>query len=394
MTIVPDARKGVPKMLLRLIGLLGLLSLPLALFVLAGCGGSSLNDVTSTIGGVSEPPIHVVFTRGAVAYTPAQIRHAYGIDKITGTGSGQTIAIVDAYGSPTIQNDLNVFCQKYGLPTTTITLAYPTGKPAANDSGWALETALDVEWAHAIAPGATILLVVAKSNSNVDLLAAVDYAAIYAAQVSMSWGGNEFSGESAQDIHFNKTGVTFLAASGDSGAGVEWPAVSPYVVGVGGTTLYLDSAGNRTSAEVAWSGSGGGQSSYVSRPAFQSAWLTSSRRQVPDVSFNGNPGTGYMVYDSTPYQRYTGWFVVGGTSAGAPQWAAVIALANASRTAKLTWANNALYTLGSPGTLTTNYVDILSGSNGKYKAGTGYDMVTGLGTPQSAALIPKLITSP
>ena len=385
--------KGVSRMLLRIIGLLGLLNLPLALFVLAGCGSSSLNDVTSTTGGVSEPPIHVVLTRGAVAYTPAQIRHAYGIDKITGTGSGQTIAIVDAYGSPTIQNDLNVFCQKYGLTTTTITIAYPTGKPTTTNSGWALETALDVEWAHAIAPGASILLVVARSNSNVDLLAAVDYAAGYSAQVSMSWGGSEFSGESTLDYHFNKTGVTFLAASGDSGAGVEWPAVSPYVVGVGGTTLYLDSAGNRTSAEVAWSGSGGGQSAYVSKPSFQSASQTSSRRQVPDVSYNGDPNTGYMVYDSTPYSGYTGWFVVGGTSAGAPQWAAIVALANASRTAKLTWANNVIYTLGSPNTLATYYIDITSGRNGKYKAATGYDMVTGLGTPLSAVLIPKLITS-
>jgi len=331
-------------------------------------------------------------TRAGVSYTPAQIRHAYGVDQLAATGAGQTIAIVDAYGSPTIQTDLDTFCSQFNLPPTPITIAYPGGQPTSTDAGWALETALDVEWAHAIAPGASILLVVARSNKNSDLLAAVDYAARNARQVSMSWGSTETSSSSMQDSHFKLSGVSFFAASGDSGSGVWWPAVSPYVIGVGGTSLYLDSDGNRTRAEVAWSGSSGGQSRYVSKPAFQSGWQTSKYRQVPDVSYNANPSTGYQVYDSTPYQRQTGWFTVGGTSAGAPQWAALTALVNSSRGQSLTGCNAALYSAGTPTSYATYYTDIITGSNKVYKTKTGYDMVTGIGTPITNSLVPKLVS--
>jgi subtilase family serine protease len=363
--------------------------LPAILFILAGCGDSLGTSTPQQLSGVSNPPIHVNLTRAGVSYTPAQIRHAYGFDQLAGNGAGQTIAIVDAYGSPTIQNDLNTFCSNFGLPTTTITIAYPTGKPKKTDGGWALETALDVEWAHAIAPGASILLVVAKSNSNSDLLAAVDYAAQRAQQVSMSWGGSEWSTSTAQDYHFNVPGVTFFASSGDNGAGVEWPAVSKYVVGVGGTSLYLDGANNRSS-EPAWSGSGGGQSRYVSEPSFQTVWQSSGKRQVPDVSYNADPNTGFRVYDGTPYGRSkAGWYVVGGTSAGAPQWAAVMALVNAGRSSGLSAANNAIYTLGSPSNYLSDFVDIISGSNG-YAATTGYDLATGIGSPLAQTLVPGL----
>src|SRR5689334_662687 len=194
----------------------------------------------------ANPPIHInpsYFSAYPLGYSPAQIRHAYGFDQSPSTGYGQTIAIVDAYGSPTIQNDLNAFCARFGIRTQYIQIAYPTGRPATVDQGWALETALDVEWAHAIAPGAGILLVVARSNSFADLLPAVDYAATHARQVSMSWGAPEFAGETAYDYHFNRPGVTFTASSGDNGAGVEWPAAAPYVTSVGGTTLRLDSTG-------------------------------------------------------------------------------------------------------------------------------------------------------
>src|SRR5205823_6642705 len=126
--------------------------------------------------------------------------------------------------------------------------------------------------------------------------------------------------------HFNKPNVTFTASSGDSGAGVEWPAASPYVVAVGGTSLYLDGSNNRGS-ESAWSGSGGGISSYYSQPSFQTGWQTSTKLGVPDVSYDADPNTGVEVYDSVN----GGWFVVGGTSAGAPQWAALVALANELR---------------------------------------------------------------
>jgi subtilase family serine protease len=332
----------------------------------------------------ASPPIHVrpsYFLANPLGYTPNQIRHAYGFDQSASTGYGQTIAIVDAYGSPTIQNDLNAFCARFGLRTQYIQIAYPTGRPATVDQGWALETALDVEWAHAMAPGAGILLVVARSNSFADLLPAVDYAASHARQVSMSWGAPEFAGETAYDYHFNRPGVTFTASSGDNGAGVEWPAASPYVTSVGGTTLKLDSTG-AISQEVAWSGSGGGVSLYEPN-LYQSVW-GSSARSVPDVSFDADPNTGMAVYDGTSYFGLTGWIEVGGTSAGAPQWAALIALANAGHTPAYRPTNGLLYALNSP----SNFLDITAGSNG-FPAGLGYDPVTGLGSPIAGTLIPQ-----
>ena len=136
----------------------------------------------------ARPPIHILpfVTTSPSGYSPARMRHAYGFDQVTGNGAGQTIGMVDAYGSSSIQNDLNHFCATYGLATTTVNVYYPEGVPG-NHNGWALETSLDVEWAHAIAPGARIVLVVAKSAFLSDLLNAVDYAvAVGAKQVSMS----------------------------------------------------------------------------------------------------------------------------------------------------------------------------------------------------------------
>src|SRR5271157_866066 len=180
-------------------------------------------------------------------YTPAQIQQAYGFNSITfngvaGTGSGETIAIVDAYDDPNIQSDLNTFDSYFGLPATTVTRVNETGGTSypASDStgGWEFEESLDVEWAHAMAPGASIMLVEASSDSNSDLLAGVQYAAAHANVVSMSWGGSEFARETAYDTqYFDQAGVTFVASSGDDGAPAEWPSVSPNVLSVGGTAL-------------------------------------------------------------------------------------------------------------------------------------------------------------
>ena len=339
-----------------------------------------------TIGSVRANPLWATSPTG---YSPAQIRHAYGFDKITGTGAGQTIAIVDAYGSPSLASDLNAFCNTFGLPQATLNVYYPQGTPPAN-SGWALETSLDVQWAHAIAPGAKIAVVVAKSASLSDLLGAVDYAVknLGAKQVSMSWGAPEFSSETRYDSHFNKTGVAFFASSGDNGAGVLWPAVSPYVVGVGGTTLQIDSAGTVIS-ETAWSGSGGGVSVYENKPSYQTGWQTTAARTVPDVSYNADPYTGFPVY-ITNYNGSTGWITVGGTSAGAPQWAAQQALVNSARMSSLSNVVAALYSVATTA-YAADYFDITSGSNGGFSAGTGYDFVTGLGSTDSANLIPALI---
>ena len=330
-------------------------------------------------------------------YSPAQVRHAYGVDTVItagATGSGQKIGIVDAYGDASIQTDLNNFCSYYSIPSTTVQILYPQGKPRSGNSGWALETALDVEWAHAIAPNATIILSVAKSASLNDLLGAVDAAVNAGATViSMSWGAQESSGIDAYDSHFKAPGVTYVASSGDSGElavpyEVEWPASSPFVVSVGGTTLYLDANGNRTS-ETAWSGSGGGLSFVYKQPDYQTGWQSFGTRCVPDVAFLADPNTGVGV----AYGRYL--YEVGGTSAGAPQWAALIALANSVRTSGAVGGNAAIYSVaGTAPTLNSGtFFDIISGNNGSDSedyAVTGYDLVTGLGSPVAFGLVNAL----
>ena len=330
------------------------------------------------------PPLHKVAitpfaTSGPTGYTPQQMRHAYGFDRLGATGAGQIIAIVDAYGSPTIQSDLNTFCAAFGIPSTTVQVYNPQGQ-TTTDTGWAGETSLDVEWAHAIAPDATIAVVASKSASTSDLLAAVDFAVnLGAKQISMSWGGSEFSTERNSDFHFNVPGVSFFASSGDSGAGVEYPAASPFVVSVGGTTLHLDTS-NNVSSETAWSGSGGGESAYEPLPGFQSGWYTGSRRGVPDVAYDANPSTGVPVY-----QTSQGWGQFGGTSMSAPQWAALFALANSLRASSISSAPSTVYSLANS-SYAGYFRDIVSGSNG-HSAGPGYDLVTGLGSPLGDPLV-------
>jgi subtilase family serine protease len=261
-----------------------------------------------------------------------------------------------------------------------------------------------VEWAHAIAPRANILLVEASSATFASLMAAVDYAAAHAHVVSMSWGASDFAGETGYDYHFNRSGVVFTAASGDSGTGVLYPAASPYVVAVGGTTLHLSGTGALTAAETAWSGSGGGVSPHEAEPGYQTAFGISSgsKRGSPDVSYDANPGTGFAVYDSTPYAGLSGWMVFGGTSAGAPQWAALVALADQARVAagRGYLSSNGLSAAPEYGAATgassyaANYRDVTSGSNGGGSSVTlahaGYDFVTGLGSPLANKLVPYL----
>lgn len=345
----------------------------------------------------------------AGAYTPTQIQQAYGFNQINfgsvhGDGTGQTIAIVDAYDDPNIQADLNAFCAQFGLPTTTVTRVNENGGSAlpSTDSsgGWELEEALDVEWAHAIAPGARIVLVEASSTSDADLLPAVSYAASHANVVSLSWGGGEFSSEANYDSDFNHPGVAFVASSGDSGAPISWPAASPNVLAVGGTSLYLGS-GNTYASEAGWNGSGGGPSAYESQPAYQHGVATqTSMRANPDVAYNASPNTGFAVYDSFNYSGTSyGWIQLGGTSAGAPQWAALLAIADQGRSL------NGLSPLNGSnpqGVLTTLYQnassgifhDVTSGTstgNPNYSAGSGYDYVTGMGSPLANLVVNTLV---
>lgn len=361
-------------------------------------------------GGVTNP--------NPVGYQPSQIQSAYGFNQITfsngtikGDGSGQTIAIVDAYNDPNIQKDLKTFDSEWSLPAGNVTVVNQTGgsKLPKSNSGWSLEISLDVEWAHAMAPGAKILLVEASTSSLSDLLTAVSYAGQHASVVSMSWGSGEFSSETAYDSYFNKPGVTFVASSGDNGAPASWPAVSPNVVAVGGTTLSLNSSGGYGS-ETGWSGSGGGISAYESLPSYQpgtysngSTTGTSTMRLNPDVAYGADPGTlsnptGFAVYDTVSYYGQTGWFDVGGTSAGAPQWSALVAIADQGRAlashASLSGVSQtlpALYSMAS-----SDFHDITSGSSTgtpSYTAGPGYDLVTGRGTPYANLVVNALVSA-
>jgi subtilase family serine protease len=343
------------------------------------------------------------------AFIPSQIRHAYGFDQISNQGAGQTIGIVDAYDDANAEADLGVFSKKFGLPACTsanggFLKTYQTSRKPAANANWAVETSLDIQWAHAIAPQAKIVLVEASTNNLSDLISSVDVAVKHGASaVSMSWTSSEFSGERSLDNHFVASGVTFVAASGDSGFGVNYPAASPDVIAIGGTSLTLDARGNYSS-EAAWSGSGGGQSVYEYEPLVQAQLPIpeDSRgvRGIPDVSYNANPGTGYAIYDSMGIDGASGWFQVGGTSAAAPQWAALIAIANSMRTANrkahLSSTNGALYGVAKSG-ITANFHPVTAGVNGSCglcDAAVGYDYVTGLGTPQAAVLIQSFVARP
>ncbi len=345
-------------------------------------------------------------------FTPAQLQTAYGFSSINfngtaGTGKGETIAIVDAFDDPNIQSDLNTFDSNFGLPATTVSRVNETGGTSFPRSdptgGWELEESLDVEWAHAMAPQANILLVEASSTSNTDLLDAVKYASAHANVVSMSWGGGEFSGETADDsTYFDQAGVVFVASSGDSGAPAIWPAVSPNVLSVGGTALTVG-AGNVWSSEVGWSGSSGGPSAFESQPSYQTGVVTqtSSARATPDVAYDASPSTGVAVYDSVPYHGDTlGWVVVGGTSAGAPQWSALVAIADQGRALSGQEALNSTSPTQVMSVLyenPTDFHDITSGTSTgspQYSAGTGYDYVTGMGTPIANLVVGSLVGTP
>lgn len=271
-----------------------------------------------------------------LGFSPSQIQKAYGFDRINLTpsakpiaapdGRGQTIAVVTAYRDPNIASDLRTFDKMYGISSQVphggfaLSVAAPDGRPPI-DPSWAQETSLDVEWAHAMAPGAKILLVEAKSQSASDLFNAVDFARKKrgVSVVSMSWGWDTAPvGVDYQDILITPPkhvaalskgdGVTFVMSAGDSGAANSWPDASVNVVSVGGTTLSVDANGNYA-GEV---------------PLPQSA-------QDAIVDYNADPNPGYAVYDSVPFQGQQGWQIGSGTSAGAPQWAAIIAISNQGR---------------------------------------------------------------
>lgn len=306
-------------------------------------------------------------------FSPSQIKTAYGLPQSGGAGS--TIAIVDAYNTTTILSDLKAFSINFGLPTPImnsnfIIHYYPNNinMSVANSTDWATETCLDVEWAHAIAPNATILLIETANASPQTMGAAAEYAADqpHVIAVSMSWGTKEtiLGRSSYLDTNFdNSPGVTFFASSGDDGTSVNWPACSPSVISVGGTQLTL--SGNGSAEETAWSNSSGGVSAYESMPIYQTSYgLNYANRAVPDVS--------YCALDFPVYCQ-SSWETVGGTSTGSPQWAAICALGGSVSSANIYKSAKFNYT--------SCFRDITSGGNSVNNATVGYDLVTGLGSP-------------
>jgi subtilase family serine protease len=335
---------------------------------------------------------------------PAQIAHAYGFDAINfvqggatvrGNGAGQTIAIIDGFGDAQIANDLAVFDSTFKLPAPpSFKMVGENGGavPARSDQLWALEASLDVEWAHALAPAANILMVETNTDSLPDLFTGVRFAAKQAgvSVVSMSFGVPEFAGEEQFDASMTTPrghqGVTFVAASGDSGAPGDYPAFSQNVLAAGGTQLTLNANGGYGS-ETGWGagagqlGSGGGVSVMETESSYQLGVQNSGMRQIPDVAFDASPASGVAIYDTHGYNGQTGWFQVGGTSFSAPAWAALLAISNQGRalahegSLMNRQAQTLLYNLPA-----SSFHDILTGNNG-FPAGPGYDLVTGRGTP-------------
>jgi len=397
---------------------------------------------------------------GIHCYSPAQLEAAYDLASLHAggdTGAGETIAIVDSFGSPTIRGDLHQFDQAFGVANSSgvpidpaiakdpkLTIIRPAGKVPkfrrsnSEMTGWAGETTLDVEWAHVFAPGANILLVetpVAETegvHGFPQMIKAENYVIKHhlASVISQSFGATENTFKTRKSLLAlrsayklaAKSGVTVLAASGDSGtAGYKlngrdlypfrvnsWPSSDPLVTSVGGTQLNLDDAGIRLSPDVVWNdgnGAGGGGPSHIfARPAYQNAVtaMVGAHRGTPDVSLSAAVDGGVWVYSTfaggSPYDVY------GGTSAATPEFAGIVALANQAAGKPLGPLNPLLYSL----TGDDGIVDVTSGDNdiGTFRnsdgskhhvpgftAVAGYDLASGLGTVDAAKLVPALVAA-
>ena len=395
-------------------------------------------------------------------YEPAQIQQAYNLSGLYNqgvTGKGATIVIVDSFGSPTIANDLAVFDQQFGLPAPpSFKIIRPAGAVPRYDSSnsqmfsWAGETSLDVEYAHAVAPGASILLVetpVAETEGVTgfpQIVKAEEYVINHhlGDVISQSFGATEQtfpSGAALQALRgayiaADRQHITVLSASGDDGATdlglneqtfytrpvTSWPASDPLVTGVGGTQLHLDSNGNLTSPDTVWNDTfnasaqdfilgssgpsplagGGGKSIFFSRPAYQNAIrnVVGGSRGVPDISMSAACNGAVDVYQSFAGEA-AGWYPTCGTSEATPLFAGIVALADQVAGHPLGLINSSLYTMAArhlPG-----LVDVTSGNNtvsfaqgGRshtvhgFTAGPGYDLASGLGTVNAAEFVPEL----
>jgi subtilase family serine protease len=477
-----------------------------ALAALIGRGGSAAvgmplphpawNDAQLVSASTTPPTEAQCFSVGRRCFAPQAIRAAYNLPPLYAAGlngAGQTIAIVDSYGSDTMAHDLHVFDQAFGLqpmcgeegvacaagmptfsrltlqgaPGTNAPPAQSNGTGQEDKSAWALEVALDVETSHAIAPMANVLLVTTPTAETLgvqgfpQMMAAEDYVVRnhLANVISMSLAATEasFNGvEALQQLRYAfedaaANGVSVLAASGDFGSAgvlktpvsqggsllpdpaVWWPASDPLVTGIGGTYLCTDPLNTTTrvvdstdpptrcrtnpgQAEVGWIDAGGGFSQIFARPSYQDTLPAGSTaigamRGVPDVGLQASATTGALVYLSLPPDGdsglrcgsapcSTGWYDIGGTSLSTPQWAGLVAIADQLNGGGLGLLNPALYRLGAdPGRYANDFYDVVVGNNVAvpgipgYSATTGWDPVTGLGTPNAAHLIPDLVAA-
>lgn len=348
------------------------------------------------------------FAGGSPAATsmgPAQLHGAYQLPCTPGGAVSsacatpaafgpQTIAIIDAYHYPTVENDLVAYSNQFGIPPCTkangclavLNQNGGTSLPVTVDAGWALEAALDVQAAHATCQTCKIILFEANSPTYGNLTTAVNTAAsMKVTAISNSYGSSEWSGQTFYDGAYNHPGIAVTVSSGDSGfaAGAQYPASNPNVVAVGGTSLQVFSD-NTYSQETVWSGAGSGCSLYEAALPLQTSlsnWgsVGCSRRVVADVAAVADPNTGAAVYTTTPYSGQTGWFQVGGTSLSAPIIAGVFALTGNIPNVQANTIPYSNYSL-------LAFHDITSGTNGNCattlcKGAVGFDGPTGLGSP-------------
>jgi subtilase family serine protease len=380
---------------------------------------------------------------GGQVYSPRQMRVAYGVESLCQqgfTGKGQTVILIESFGSPTIQADLDAYSQRFNLPLTTVDVRAPLSVRAASGTedakGWAVETTLDVETVHAIAPDAKIVVLTSPVAETQGVVGLPEFRWLqqYAVDhhlgnvVSQSYGASELSLDNAagraeleewNDFYQRATtqqGMTFIASSGDGGATnyataedartrqlasvptTSFPANSPWVLTVGGTVLSINGATLEDAQESAWPKSGGGFSKFHPTPSYQLLLPASvqiqlqNRRGVPDVAASADARAGLVIYAHGKYR------VIGGTSASTPLWAALIAIGNQMAGRPLGFINPAIYQIGASDKAARDFRDITSGNNSwagvpGYEAVPGWDPVTGFGSPIADKLLPDLVAA-